>query len=152
MKRKSDYRQLGNGDMLASDRYLVEILGGLEAVKALNEEEFEEGEDEEEKPVKKLKSHNYNPFHSDGLHDFVGIGYVVDEVIRTRFSIFPDGPVSLGSSWERTLFMSDGIDPTVRAEVNEKYKLVAVYKASNMQRVKDGELIAEIELTARERT
>ena len=161
MKEKSDFAKLANGDMISSDRELVEILGGVEAVQALNDEEEdddyeEEDKDEEEKPKshvpKKRMSHAHTPIHSDGLHDFVGIGYVVDEVIRTRFSIFPAKAVTIGSSWERSFELSDGIDPTVRAEVMEKYKLAAVSQSDGkLPQTKQGDLIAEIEIEARER-
>ena len=150
MKLMPDYKLLPNGDMTASGAYLVEILGGVEAVEALNTEEFE---DDEATDIKtKSQSHHLNPIHSDGLHDFVGIGYVVDEVIRTRFSIFPQQPVTIGSSWKRTLFMSDGIDPTLKAKVSEMYKLVSITRVEVEQPlhslVRKGDLIAEISLKA----
>ena len=154
MRLKADFVELANGDLTASDRYLVEILGGIEAVQALHEDEFENNGGDEDGPEQKRKSHSYNPIHSDGLHDFVGIGYVVDEVIRTRFSIFPEDPVAIGGSWERTLMLSDGIDPTVRAEVNEKYKLLSIFKYEGGMAnpgIAKGDLIAEILVNAKER-
>ena len=153
---------LASGDMTSSNRELVVILGGVEAVQALNgdeEDDYDDGDDddddlnEKEAKPKKRVTHKYNPMHADGLHDFVGIGYVVDEVIRTRFSIFPSHPVSIGSTWKRTLMLSDGLDPTVRGEVTEEYKLVAVTRAdiNGPDFIEKGDMLAEIEVNAREK-
>jgi hypothetical protein len=157
MKSKADFSQDSQGNMFSADKYLVEILGGVEAVQALNGDDFDDEDDEDGKenglPVKKRKSHHLNPMHSDGLHDFVGIGYVVDEVLHTRFSIFPSEAVSIGSTWERTMLLSDHIDPTVQAVVTEKYRLVSLQRAEfrQMPWVERGDFIAEIEVIAKEK-
>jgi hypothetical protein len=146
----------------ASGDYLVEILGGLEAVKALNSPEFEENdeEDEEDGDNEKrvvghhqvnLKTHHLNPIHSDGLNDFVGIGYVIDELIRNRFSIFPQEPVTIGSSWERIFMVSDMINPDVQAKVTERFRLVSISRAeSDFTFGEKGDLIAEIHFSENE--
>lgn len=167
-----DFLELPNGDMASSDSTIVQILGGPEALEALTADEDDDDDEDEddddddggffgfgfatstEEKKKKLRPHNYNPIHSDGLHDFVGIGYVVDEVIRTRFSIFPQTPVTIGSSWERSLKLSDGINPSVQADIIEEYKLIAVSRAGSRfkeHNVGSSELIAEIEFTQREK-
>lgn len=133
-----------NSTELIADN-VVEILGGLEAVKALNSQEFEQAEGEP------LKPHHLNPVHTDGLNDYVGIGYLLDEIIRNRFSIFPSAPVTIGASWQRDTLVSDKINPDLQALVKETYKLASVTRAEeDFAFGRKGDLIAELHFTQRE--
>ncbi|KAH9257962.1 hypothetical protein BASA81_003981 [Batrachochytrium salamandrivorans] len=104
---------------------VLEIVGGLEAVKALT-------------PVGDDNRDN----NEEELDDYVGLEYLLGELIRNRFSIFPSRQVGIGAAWTRSVVADQ---PSLRARVKEWYKLASITRAdTDFSFGSKGDWIAEV--------
>lgn len=124
---RQDPDALHRGDgvdwLVVSEKEVLEIVGGLEAVKALTPPV--EGDEDE-----------------NGLDDYVGLEYLLGELIRNRFSLFPSRQVGIGAAWTR----SRVVESPARVRVREWYKLASLSRAQeDFSFGSKGDWIAEVQ-------
>ena len=115
-----------------------EILGGVDAVMALDPRERPGGEG------------NF----ADGLDDVVGVEYVVEEALRSRLSVFPRHPVGFNDRWERSEMLVNQADPGAhRAVLDESYTLARAVRLDGPMHGLGarGDLTVELEVESHER-
>ena len=108
--------------------------------------------DELEDPAQ--SSHERRSGARDGLVDVVGAEFVVEEMIRMRFSIFPTRPVAYNERWVRSEMITNPANPTgERAVMDEAYTLLqtSVAPAAMHGVRRSGDLFADIGFEGSER-
>lgn len=110
-----------------------------ENIEAIEEEDTykEELEEEEES----FRENNLGLEQSDGLYDIVGINFVVDEILSSRFNIFPQDSVTIGDTWRRSRVIQSGVSHEDGSKITEEFHIASARKSS-----KSGNLMLKIDL------